>query len=130
MRQHVDDIAPILARDGRRAVVSSNGAVPVHATLGAVGQVIDILLSNAVRHGAGCVTATVSAENGRARVDVADEGAGIDENVRDSVFIEHADAAGHGIGLALAHILATTEGGTISLAQASPPIFRVELPLG
>ncbi len=130
VRQHVDDITPVLARDGRSATVNSNGPVPVHATLGAIGQVLDILLSNAARHGAGRVTATVSHEDGRARVDIEDEGTGIPESRRESVFIEHSDESGHGIGLALAHILATTEGGTITLVQASPPVFRVELPLG
>ena len=77
VRQHVDDIEPVLSREGRRAVIDAPEAVPVLATLGAVGQVLDILLSNAVRHGAGCVTATVSVDERRARVDITDEGSGI-----------------------------------------------------
>ena len=130
VRQHVDDVEPILARAGRRAVVVAPETVPVMATLGAVGQVLDILLSNAVRHGAGCVTATVSVDERRARVDIADEGKGITDRDDDSVFVERPDAAGHGIGLALARTLITTEGGTITLLRATPPVFRVELPLG
>ena len=55
-RQHVGDIQPVLSRAGRHAVVQAPERVPVLATLGAVGQVLDILLSNAVRHGAGNVT--------------------------------------------------------------------------
>ena len=64
VRQHVDDVEPILTREGRRAVVEAP-PVEVVATLGAVGQALDILLSNAVRHGAGAVTATVAADERR-----------------------------------------------------------------
>jgi signal transduction histidine kinase len=130
VRQHVDDIEPVLSRDGRRAVVVAPEAVPVLATLGAVGQVLDIVLSNAVRHGAGCVTATVSVDDRRARVDITDEGNGIVGRDNGSVFVERADHDGHGIGLSLAKTLVSTEGGTISLVSATPPVFRVELPLG
>ena len=100
VRQHVDDIEPMLGREGRRAVVVAPEAVPVLATLGAVGQVLDILLSNSVRHGAGCVTATVSVDDRRARVDITDEGEGIVDRDGTSVFAERADRNGHGIGLA------------------------------
>jgi signal transduction histidine kinase len=129
VRQHVDDVEPILTRDGRRAVVEAPEPVEVVATLGAVGQALDILLSNAVRHGAGAVTATVAADERRARVDIADEGPGL-AAIDDSVFAERADTDGHGIGLALAQTLVTTEGGTITLVRAAPPVFRIELPLG
>ena len=130
VRQHVDDVEPILARSGRRAVVDVSGPVPVMATLGAVGQALDILLSNAVRHGSGCITATVGVDERRARVDIADEGKGIMDREDDSVFEERPDENGHGIGLALARTLITTEGGTITLLRAAPPVFRIELPVG
>jgi signal transduction histidine kinase len=129
VRQHVDDVEPILTRVGRRAVVDAPRPVEVVATLGAVGQALDILLSNAVRHGAGAVTATVAADERRARVDIADEGPGF-AAIDDSLFVEHADTDGHGIGLPLAQTLVTTEGGTITLLRAAPPVFRIELPLG
>jgi signal transduction histidine kinase len=130
VRQHVDDVEPILARAGRRAVVVAPAPVPVKAAVGAVGQVLDILLSNCARHGAGCVTTTVSTDGLHARVDVIDEGTGFGDRDPTAVFNEHPDANGHGIGLALARRLVTTEGGTITLLCASPPVFRVELPLG
>ena len=129
VRQHVDDVEPILTREGRRAIVDTPEPVEVVATLGAVGQALDILLSNAVRHGAGAVTATVAADERRARVDIADEGPGF-AAIDDTVFQERADTDGHGIGLALARTLVTTEGGTITLVRAAPPVFRIELPLG
>jgi len=128
VRQHVDDVEPILVRVGRRAVVDAPAPVEVVATLGAVGQALDILLSNAVRHGAGCVTATVAADERRARVEIADEGPGL-RQLDGQVFVERSDNSGHGIGLALARTLVTTEGGTITLVRAAPPVFRIELPL-
>jgi signal transduction histidine kinase len=130
VREHVGDVEPILARAGRRAVVVAPDPVPVKAALGAIGQVLDILLSNSARHGAGCVTATVSTDGRRARVDVADEGSGFTDADAASLFTERSDADGHGIGLALARRLVTTEGGTITLSCSKPPVFRVELPLG
>jgi signal transduction histidine kinase len=129
VRQHVGDFEPMLARAGRRVVVDAPAPVTVIATLGAVGQVVDILLSNALRHGDGCVTATVSSDERHARIDVADEGTGVTDRDGTSVFDERQNDAGHGIGLALAQTLVTTEGGTISLMRESPPVFRVELPL-
>lgn len=130
VRLHVDDVQPILARTGRRAVVVATQPVPVLATLGAVGQVLDILLSNALRHGAGRVTVTVSSDERRARLDVTDEGPGITDRDATTVFDQRSDSPGHGIGLPLAQTLVTTEGGTITLVSAIPPVFRVELPLG
>lgn len=129
VRQHVDDVEPILTRAGRRAVVVAPARAPVKAALGAVGQVLDILLSNSARHGAGAVTATVTTDNRRVRVDIADEGSGFATLDAAWLFSEHPDSNGHGIGLALAHRLVTTEGGTITLLRAAPPVFRVELPL-
>jgi signal transduction histidine kinase len=128
VRQHVDDVEPMLVRAGRRAVVDAPAPVEVVATLGAVGQALDILLSNAVRHGAGCVTATVAADERRAHVEIADEGPGL-RQLDGQVFVERSDNSGHGIGLALARTLVTTEGGTITLLRAAPPVFRIELPL-
>ena len=128
VRQHVDDVEPILTRTGRRAIVDAPAPVEVVATLGAVGQALDILLSNAVRHGGGAVTATVAADERRAHVEIADEGPGL-PGADGEVFVDRGDGSGHGIGLALARTLVTTEGGTISLVRAVPPVFRIELPL-
>jgi signal transduction histidine kinase len=128
-RQHVDDVEPVLARDGRQIATETNGAVPVVAAVGAVGQVLDILLSNAARHGRGTVTVRVSTDGQRARLEVGDSGNGIAAEDVDTIFDGRERAGGHGIGLSLARTLVTTEGGTLALAQRRPPVFRVELPL-
>jgi signal transduction histidine kinase len=106
--------------------VSQN--VPAVAAVGAIGQVVDILLSNAARHGRGTIKVRVSADERRARIEVEDEGPGIEPDAVDTLFESHLRPDGHGIGLALARTLITTEGGTITLARARPPVFRVELP--
>ncbi len=129
-RQHADDVAPVLARDGRRIVVHAAQPVPVVAAVGAVGQVLDVLLGNAACHGVGMVTVTVTADDRHARLDVADEGNGIAADELDHLFDAPDNAAGHGLGLGLARTLVQTEGGTISLRRARPPVFRVELPRG
>jgi signal transduction histidine kinase len=129
-RQHADDVAPVLAREGRRITVQAAQPAPVVAAIGAVGQVLDVLLGNAANHGAGTVTVTVSADDRHARLDVADEGDGIALDQLDALFRAPNDGAGHGLGLALARTLVQTEGGTITLQRARPPVFRVELPRG
>ncbi len=128
VRQHTEDAKPILAREGRQIVIDVSQDVPAVAAVGAIGQVLDILLSNATRHGRGTIKVRVSADERRARFDVEDDGPGIDPAAVDTLFESHVRPDGHGIGLALARTLITTEGGTITLVRARPPLFRVELP--
>jgi signal transduction histidine kinase len=128
VRHHADDVRPILARTGRQIVVDASQDVPAVAAVGAIGQVVDILLSNAARHGHGTIKVRVSADERRARIDVEDDGRGIEAAAVDTLFESHLRPDGHGIGLALARTLITTEGGTIVLVRARPPLFRVELP--
>ena len=127
-RTHAYDASPALLRAGRRIMVDAPVPARVVAAVGAIGQVLDILLSNATRHGRGTVTVRVYADERRASVEVADEGPGLDPENIDAGFREEVGSDGHGIGLALARRLMTAEGGTIALAHSAPPVFRLELP--
>ncbi|HWS47315.1 MAG TPA: ATP-binding protein [Acidimicrobiia bacterium] len=127
-RKHAADVAAELSRSNRRIVVYAPAPARVIAAVGAVGQVLDIVLSNANRHGTGTVTVRVSITDRHAVVDIGDEGPGLPPDAAATVFREQPDATGHGIGLGLARSLMTTEGGTITIARSSPPIFRIELP--
>lgn len=129
-RQHTADIRPVLERNGRRVVVDAPGEVAVIAAVGAIGQIFDILFSNALRHGAGTVTVRVHKSDSRAWFDVEDEGRGVPTTDLDELSHEQTVAEGHGIGLTLARTLAAAEGGKLTIVRAQPPVFRVELPVG
>jgi signal transduction histidine kinase len=91
-------------------------------------EILDVLLDNALRHGAGAVTLHARRAGGSLALDVADEGAGpaLDP---DRVFARrHGSAAGHGIGLALARSLAHAEGGRLLLTHPAPPVFTLFFP--
>jgi signal transduction histidine kinase len=83
-----------------------------------IGEVLDILLDNAVRHGSGAVRVTVRRPEGAIAIDVADEGPGFDG--ADPFVRRDPAAGGHGIGLALARSLAHAEGGRVAVASPGP----------
>jgi signal transduction histidine kinase len=129
--QHVAAWTPVAARAGRRLelVVASSG--PVGASRGTVGQVLDVLLDNALRHGAGTIRVRVAAEPGWGAVAVEDEGDGVPSADRERIFDRGATSAangdGTGIGLHLARALAMADGGTLRLTRQVPA--RLELRL-
>ena len=104
-------------------------APPSRASAAAVGQIIDVLVDNALTHGRGAVTVTLREAAGALAVDVADEGPGVSAGA--SLFTRRSPgAAGHGIGLALARDLAEAEDGRLQLSRPSPPKFTLLLPAG
>lgn len=100
----------------------------VHASATAVRHVVDVLVDNALVHGAGDVTVTVSTLAGGLLVEVSDEGPGLADP--DAAFAPRDRRTDtHGIGLALARSLAEAEGGRLLLRQAAPhPVFGLLLP--
>ncbi|HEY6761448.1 MAG TPA: ATP-binding protein [Baekduia sp.] len=137
-REHVAAWSALFARAGRRVRVAgvdggAGAAEPLAlASRGTVGQVLDVLLDNALRHGAGDVTVTAAADR-FATLSVADEGAGIAPAAAERIFDRGAttgDGAGTGIGLHLARTLARADGGSLRLAQAAPPRFELRLRRG
>jgi signal transduction histidine kinase len=123
---------PVLDASGRALVVSVTPDAPVgRASEAAVRQVVDVLLDNAVAHGAGTVTVVLRDAGQILAVDVGDEGNGPPEPA--TVFRRREGASpghgtGHGIGLALARSLAEAEGGRLLLSRARPPVFSLLLP--
>jgi signal transduction histidine kinase len=91
-----------------------------------LGQIMTVLLDNALRHGRGAVQVTARDTAGAVAVDVTDEGPGITADL--DPFLPRTKASGHGIGLALARRLAEGEGGRLRLARPAPPTFTVLLP--
>ena len=106
---------------------------------GLLRQLLNNLVDNALKFTErGSVDITVSRENGRALVEVADTGPGIGDGSADRLFDRffrgdpsHARAVeGTGLGLAIVRSIARVHGGTVS-ADARPgggSVFRVALP--
>jgi signal transduction histidine kinase len=109
----------------RRQIVVTTGRVNrVVATPGLIGQVIGILLDNALRHGRGTVAILVQDDS----VTIEDEGPGISEQRAATLFDRPTDhRSAHGRGLPLARRLAESDGGRLELTQFTPPVFRLTL---
>ncbi|WP_018653098.1 sensor histidine kinase [Actinomadura flavalba] len=115
--------------EGVDLTTAVHGTLPVvHVKTSAVRQILDVLVDNAVEHGAGPITVEASDIGGGLAFDVADRGPGITGR-EDEIFARRAGGGnGHGIGLALARTLAEAEGGRLVLRRPAPPIFTLLLP--
>ncbi len=129
VRQHVEDWRPRFGRERRTLTLTASGRLPVRAAPGALGQAVDVLLSNALHHGAGPVTVAVRPVDDRVEVVVRDAGGGVDPSVRPRLFDPTAATPeGHGIGLSLARLLVDAEGGSVDLVDPDSAMFRILLP--
>jgi signal transduction histidine kinase len=129
---HLRDLAPRFEVEHREAALVAPRPVPVRAAAGAVGQALDVLLDNALRHGAGPVRVVVESAGDHGQVTVEDQGPGIDPAASAGLFERRevgVGAGAHGIGLALARTLVQADGGRLDLVRARPASFRITLPL-
>jgi len=128
VNDHADEWRPRFQAVRRHvSVVTSNPAPPVFGTKGLAGQVIDILVHNALQHGAGAVTLMID----HASVVVVDQGAGMSQARLESVFDGPVDpAAKHGRGLALARRLAQVDGASLEVVGNKPLRLRFTLVRG
>jgi signal transduction histidine kinase len=94
----------------------------------AVGQILDILLDNATRHGVGAVTITARDIGDAAAIDVADEGS-LPGPTTEPFARDASSDSGHGIGLGLARSLAEACGGRLYIASEAPTTFSLVLRL-
>jgi len=112
------------AEKRRQLVVTTGRVDPVIATPGLVGQVLAVLLDNALHHGRGTVAILVQDDT----VTIEDEGPGISAERAATLFDRPEDhRAAHGRGLPLARRLAESDGGRLELVELSPPTFRLTL---
>jgi signal transduction histidine kinase len=126
---HAERWRPAFVRARRELEVAADKNVLVRASRGTVGQVLDVLLENALRHGSGSVRIGVVADGRVARITVADGGAGIPAEDRDRVFERGASqSGGAGIGLHLARALAQADNGGLRALDGAPTRFELRLP--
>lgn len=128
VNDHADEWQPRFQAIRRHiSVITSKPAPPVFGTKGLTGQVLDILIDNALKHGAGAVTLMIDGPS----VVVIDQGPGMSKARLSSVFDGPVDpSAKHGRGLALARRLAQVDGGTLSVVGNNPLRLRLELVRG
>jgi len=121
-----------LARARRRTLdlAIDPGLPAAAATTAVLNQVLDVLVSNALEHGAGTVTVAARTAGGGVAVDVRDEGGGFDPAVLAGAFRRrNPRARGNGIGLALARDLAESIGARLTVAEPGPrPTVTLLLP--
>ena len=109
---------------GRNLVAVCEGVVAVRMPAGAVMQVMDVLIGNAVTHGRGTVTVSVTSREEYAEVGVSDEGA----RDRAADGSRNPRAGGSG-GLATATEIVQSLGGRLRLAEDPRTTYRLVLPL-
>ncbi|WPB56152.1 sensor histidine kinase [Xylophilus sp. GOD-11R] len=106
---------------------------------GKMGTALANLLSNAIRFSPrnGTIHVTLQRVDGRIRIEIQDEGPGVQESDRSRIFepfyrgqVQPKDAArGSGVGLSIVHEYVAAHGGQIALlADGSGAHFRIELP--
>ena len=100
-----------------------------------MAQVVGNLVENAMRHGAGIVTITVSPSGDCAEVSVADEGEGIPAEAVGRVFTKFwrgGGRGGTGLGLYITKGIIEAHGGTIEATRADTggALMRFTVPAG
>ncbi len=105
----------------------------------AVRNALDALIENAVKHtdGPGSIELSARTDGHQVVIEVADEGAGIQQELLERIFdrFARADAArtrddgGVGLGLAIAHAIASAHGGSCTVrSSAAGSTFALTLP--
>jgi two-component system OmpR family sensor kinase len=131
----VADVMPGLVGplDGRLTVDDRTGtsAARIAAPRDLVVRAVAPLIDNAVHHARRRITLTASDDPDHVQLVVADDGAGVPESVRDSLFEPGATegTGGAGLGLGIARRIARSFGGEIELdPTADGAAFVVTMP--
>ncbi len=123
VNDHIDDWRPRFEQKRRQIVVTTSHTEKVHATPGLIGQIVNVLVDNSLKHGRGTLAVLVSGSS----ITVEDDGRGIPDTAVAGLFERPADhRAAHGRGLALARRLAQSDGGTLELTGQQPAQFTLK----
>ena len=92
-------------------------------------QVIDILIDNSFRYGAGETEIIVERTSDWAVMTIKDEGFGIDSKIKDKIMTYGATTSGNGVGLVWAKNQVIHDGGKLEVTSMNPAVFRLSLHL-
>ncbi|QWF79304.1 ATP-binding protein [Amycolatopsis sp. CA-230715] len=120
----------LLRAEGRNLRLKVADGLMARATPGRLGEVVGVLLDNALHHGAGTVTLTARRGDaeGTVVIEVSDTGQGVPDELAPHVFERGFSGGGStGVGLALARALAEADGGRLELSSKQPAVFSLFL---
>jgi signal transduction histidine kinase len=140
VRQSVAEAGSRAAAGGVELTYQANGAVDVHADKGRMFQLVENLVSNAIKFtpSGGDVRVSVTPVNGVVRLEVADTGIGIASDEQQRLFDRFFRASsasehqipGTGLGLYITRAIVEAHGGSIAVRSdpGEGTSFSVELP--
>jgi signal transduction histidine kinase len=103
----------------------------------ALRRAVNALLDNGIRHARTTLRLTVEATGREARIDVADDGPGIDPAIMPTMFSRFASGSTdtppgqprrYGIGLSLVNEIAARHHGTVTAHNTDGALLRLTLP--
>ena len=120
---------------GASFVSDMPGDLTIFADRGQIFRVLSNLMRNAAQAGAQTVTVCADAAAGLIVLDVKDDGPGLPDDIRQSLFKPFSTrpgAGGTGLGMAIAHEIVSAHGGVIELVATgtADTHFRITLPQG
>lgn len=136
VREAAAMVLPLAEEGGRSIEVEAPDVAPVRGREDDLRDAVRNLLDNALTHGAGTVRVRVGPPSDhpdrRVLVEVADEGTGIPEDLREAVFDRFRKAVaaspGAGLGLAIVRHVARAHGGDACVGPGGPGC-RVQISL-
>lgn len=110
-----------------REILSHDGTLPAVVNPGPVNQILDVLIENAIAHGAGGIRVEAADAGTHLNLTVSDDGARPPGNSIFARRVTHG-SGGEGIGLAVASELAEAIGGHLVLGPEERTTFNLMLP--
>jgi signal transduction histidine kinase len=130
-----EEFGPMAERHGSHIRVVAGGGVIARGDPDRIGQIMRILIDNALRHTpeGTPIDLTVASEHGSAAIAVRDRGPGIDPEVSSHMFERFYtgdSVGGTGLGLAIARELALRMNGSLTVSSGSDGTeFKLALPI-
>jgi PAS domain S-box-containing protein len=138
VNEAVESVRPTIERSGSKIIIASCGPLFGMWDAQRMEQVLINLLTNAARYGKGNpIHVNLSLENGWVRIEVADQGMGIDIRDQERIFgqferaVRQNEISGFGLGLYIAKKILSAHGGNLTLKSAldKGSVFTISLPL-